>query len=330
MTFTNYISLIEEQRQRYPNQPKNHYFRFLPRFNVTAQSVFDELVLRPFQQMKFVNTVEFDKSLYSDVEDLIYAEFVNYSLFPNSSLNKWRYYYIPQSYFNTIVEGTTTFKEKYMPYQWHYDTTTEVVEKLYPEEPFLFSIKRPGMYSFYTPFPENVHPYAPSFIFTGVYFINNNSGKYIYEYVDFKQFFDFGEITYYSNIRPVQFYVPRQNINQSSFNPIEEADTILIPKAQTWAPSENFRFFYLHETSNQVLSKKRRLYTYSKSTIEIEDTSVKITLFEEPPVDATYDLVNVHLGGNMGLNILVTPNKQTLSYNQTSSNNILKIGTNNP
>lgn len=326
MTFVNYITEINKQRELYPKYKKQHYFNNLPNYTFNFEEIFDEIKIYNKKQLVFVSIIELENPLYPEIDDLLYAEFVDFSRNTNSSLNRWKFYYVPVSYFDLEVEQGITFKEKFLPYMYNYNVKTKSVKRIYPLDPFLFRFKPPETYSLVNPLPTNLHPLANNFVFTGKYFLTNNSGQFIFEYNDYKGFRDYFGIKYYSSIKPIDFHIYTSNINAASIQQINPAlNENSIPEEYTWAPGETYNLFFTGNKTTKSFSTKTTWFTYLLTNEDGLDFEV---LINSMPINTSIDFVKKELGASPTINIFPKSNSQSITYNQKSNPIVLNINNN--
>lgn len=336
MTLLRYIELVTDQRENYPKYPKEHYFNPLPAFLNTAAYYLQQLKSSP--SFKYVATIERQSTLYSDVEDLIYYEFIDYTFGVNKTLDNWRYLYIPVSFRDEIVEGALTFKEKYLPYIYRYEVKTASVEKIYPDTPYVHhvilnptaqtaaSTARPNVYDFESPKQHQRHPFGEHFLYTGNHFLASNSGKMIYEYVDYQQIHDFIEVIYQSLIPPTNHRFQSNLLQEFAIDGIHYNREDLfrkdyMPSVYEWQGSlPDLRATGQYTNAN--FSSKKRWYEYVEFQNEFPIYTI---LLPHPPTNRPITFVDVGLGKQMGIKLPTQFNTQTIKRKQTSSNNKIVI-----
>lgn len=338
MALADYLSLIAAQRQNFPKFPKDYALDTISPFLQTAAYYLEQLKINP--GFKYINTIEREESLYPDVDDFIYYEFIDFSFGPTESLNRWRYLYIPVSLGNEIVDGSLTLKEKYLPFLNRYDLDSESAYKVYPDTPYVFQVVlntdatsviqglRPKSYNYIRGRVNQRHPYGEHFLFTGNYFIANNIGKMIYEYVDYQQLHDYNEITYLSTNPPTNFRLQSDFLEDIGLTRTQVVEQV--PDLEDFMPSEyewQGDIPDLRATgrrTNDRFSSKVRWYEYTEFKADLPLFNILLPYL---PADRPVTIANILLGEQMGINLPPQFNTQTLKLSQTSSNNKIVIGT---
>lgn len=314
-----YLTLIQTQRINNPTREKDYRtFPLAKRINTTSLEAIQDLARRPNSQ--FIGIIKRDIPLYSDVEDVYYYEFINLGIRSQSTFVDWQFWYIPVSKYTSLLSYTSpNILPSYKIYNVDTAKVTTVITKTQPLIPF----NRPNTYFYNTPYNNNLHPLLSNFIFTGYSFLDKN-GFMIYEYNDFKMFTDHISISYYSMLRPLNFFIPSSIANGYGL----EVDINML---RLLNKPPNYLEIYTglpdlratNKSTTSSFSNIRKWYEYIRY---IDGQPFNKILLPYMPTSLSIDFVNVQLN-NSQMSILFKQgfNQQTLSINQFSSNNKISI-----
>lgn len=324
MALSNYINLILEQRKNYPRYSKHYYTNPLSPFvNLTAQEVAADLLT--YNAAEFTNTIEVTRPLYSDVDDLVYYEFVNSTFIPNGTLSDWRYFYIPVSFRDPsfLIEGQPFIDQVPLPYFNRYNAYEQEVERVYPHKPFMHRIiNRPSVYSFGEPLQSQRHPFGNHFLFTGNFYLKPNINKYVYEYIDYQQVAHYATTILHSDIPPIGFYPLSNRVVDNSWSDALNTGIGLPPVTLDWTGDVLPDLRSSGRLTNQYFAGKHLWHEY---VLYIDDQPTDRYLLPDPPTSLDLNYVKVFLGGDMGINLPIQFNTQTIKYKQISNNNYLSL-----
>lgn len=315
---TTYLKLIQEQRLENPNNQKDYRLLELPRLLSTSSEEIKKLKARP--NVVFTNIIKRNTPRYKDTEDVYYYEFVDLGLQSRTSFPDWEFWYVPVSKYSELVNEVG---DSILPSYQTYNVQTKEIETIKTLTQPLISYPRPSV-TFYTrSFFNNTHPLLNHFIFTGHSFLDKK-GYMIYEYQDYKMFSDDISITYYSILRPLNFFIKSNLVKEYGI----ETTTQLL---KFIGKPPNYLELYtgvpdLRATGRSTtrdFSNIRRWYEYIRY---IDDQPFDKILLPYAPTSLSTDFVKIELNKSaMSLVFNLTNNIQALSINQTSSNNKISI-----
>lgn len=313
MTLLSYINLTKEQRINNKEYPKEHYFDSIRPFNKLATKVWTDI--QAYNNTKFINVIEFEQPLYLDTDDLFYYELIDTSPRDRSILSQWKYFYLPISYKQQLIDNN------YLPFLHSYDVNTNTYEKIYPEKPYLFRKERVN--TFFSTILRNdyIHPFSYNFIFTGVMFVTSSS-KVLYEYIDYRQLTDFNEVTYYSEIKPLNFILEDDIFQSSEFYTEVVLNRDQAPSKLIWSGDEFINYTFDGLTTTRKFANFGFQYVYLRRLDGIRE------LLPDAPTNLSLLSIKSQFEGTeMGIQLPFNfTNTQRLIRKQQSDNNIIKIG----
>lgn len=313
-----YLRLIDEQRAANPQFQKDYRLKALPTLRQTSTEAINNLTR--WSNAQFTGVIERDTPLYSDVNDVYYYEFVDLGVRTQTSFIDWRYFYIPVSKYNELI---ATARAGILPEYKVYNVDTVSIETIQTKSPPLSPFTRANS-SFYTPpFTNNLHPLVPNFLFTGYSFLNKK-GFMIYEYNDFKMFTDHISITYYSVLRPLNFFISTEIVEQYALeSDFTNLSLINRPPAYLEIYTELPDLRYTGRSTTKEFNNFRKWYEYIR---HIDGLPFDRVIIPYAPTPLSIDFVNVEINNAyMGLAFNQVVNTQTLSINQVSSNNKISL-----
>lgn len=189
-----YINTISSQRELNKQFPKLTSFSFYqPEDYKTISSVID---LVKSSSYFYTGIISLDLNIYTNkTEKTYYYEFV----FPNRKLERYKYLYIPQNYFEDI-------KDK-LPFLKSFKIINNVVtqELIYPTHINLLETVNFSVFSTYET-ERGKHPFLPYMLSTGKVLVIFTGNIYIYE--DIEGYFGPKGYEYYSWIKPLDISIP--------------------------------------------------------------------------------------------------------------------------
>lgn len=319
----NYLDLINLQRIKNPNYPKDYRLISLPTKLTNFNFSTEYQKLSSYPNVKFTNVIYRSTPLYKNLKDNYYYEFVDIGAGYKTNFEDWKFFYIP------ISESTNLINVDLLPFYFYYDTTTASLKKQYPNCQILIPTIRLDNYFYSTPAIDSKHPLSFIFTFTGYRYLNKD-GQMLYEYVDSSLYNDDDSITYYSFIRPTNFYNSSSIVNQYGLTanksldslkdfPPEKLELYLIDQYKNTL--EDLRFTGNITTTNFNSNKKWYEYTIYRFGQPFN----KIIL-PYPPTNLSLDFVRLELNNtNIGFKYNNIFNNQYISLNQTSLNNTINL-----
>jgi len=314
-----YLTLIKAQRAANPNRQKDYRAFPLPRQILkTSINAIEDLARRP--NSKFIGIIKRDIPLYSDVEDVYYYEFIDLGARTRSNFVDWVFWYIPVSKYTELLAATNT---AILPSYQIYNVDTAQVETILTQTQPLIPFIRPNSTFFNASYTNNTHPLIDNFIFTGYSFLDKK-GFMIYEYNDYKMFADDITISYYSTLRPLNFFVPSVVVEEYALD-IDVNMLRLVGKPpgylEIYTGLPDLRAS--GRSTTEDFSSFRKWYEYIRY---IDGQPFNRVLLPYAPTSLSINFVNVHLkNSQMSLIFKQSFNQQALSINQTSSNNKISI-----
>jgi hypothetical protein len=314
MTLTNYLNLIKEQRLKTPKHPKD--YRVITLSTKTTDSSYELDKLSKWKNAKLCKIIYREESLFEDVEDNFYFEFVETNGTIKSSFIDWRFFYIPLSKKDLILEK--------LPFIYYYSKEEEKVEKIYPSSQLLVEYPRPSNTFFVKSFTNNTHPFLKNFIFTGTFFIKSN-GDIMYEYQDYNMFSDHISITYYSSYRPLNFYLPSGVVSSYGL------ETLAVNRQYVRNYPSYLELYsnvvpnlkFTGRTTTKSFHTSKRWYEY---TMYIEGNPYEKILLSYPPYLENIDFVDIQLNSKRQSMLLpLRDNTQSISISQHSNNSTLYL-----
>lgn len=314
-----YLTLIQEQRLNNPNRQKD--YRAIPlarQSNRTSIQAIEDLARRPTARLSSI--VERAIPLYSDVEDVYYYEFVDLGALSRSSFPDWLYWYIPLSRYNELLSSTNV---EILPSYKVYNVDTATVETITTQNQTLISYARPNSTFYNVPYTNNIHPLLDNFIFTGYSFLDKK-GFMIYEYQDYKMYADDITITYYSVLRPLNFFLSSSIVEEYGLEiDIDMLRLVGRPPGylEIYTGLPDLRA--TGKSTTEDFSNVRKWYEYIRY---INGQPYDKVLLPFIPTSLSIDFVDIQLNNsNVGLLFKQTHNQQNLAINQISSNNKISI-----
>jgi len=313
-----YLALIQEQRAAHPNREKDYRAFPLARKLTTSTDAITDLARRP--NTKFIGITERSIPLYSDVEDVYYYEFVNLGARSQSSFPDWEFWYIPVTKYTELLAATTPDK---VPSYQVYNVDTALVETIETLSQPLIPYVRPNSTFFNISYSNNKHPLIDNFIYTGHSFLDKR-GFMIYEYNDYKMFADDITITYYSVIRPLNFFIPSTTVQEYAL----VVDTSVLrligrPPGYLEIYTELPDLRATGKSTTEDFSPVKKWYEYVRY---FDGQPFNKVLLPYAPTSLSIEFVKVQLNNaQSGLVFNQVDNIQALSINQTSYNNKISI-----
>lgn len=317
----NYLDLIQAQRIKNPNFPKDYRLIYLPtklkEFNFNEE--YQKLISYP--NVKFTNVVYRTTPLYKNIKDNYYYEFVDIGVGYNTTLEDWKYFYIP------LNKGDLLLNTNLLPFYKYYNTNNSLLQKQYPIFQILIPFIKLNNYFYNTPLTINKHPLSPIFQFTGYRYLNKE-GLMLYEYIDSSLYNDDDTITYYSLIRPLNFYNSSSIANKYTLT----VDTRL--NSFKDSPPESLEIYvdnldnlddlrFTGNTTTSNFNSNKKWYEY---TIYKLGQPFNKVLLPYAPTNLSLDFVRLQLNyTDIGFKYNNVYNKQYISLNQVSSDNIINL-----
>ena len=315
---SNYLKLIAEQRLQNPLHPKDYRLNSLPKFTKTSHKAIEELVR--WSNSQFTGVIERQIPLYPDVNDTYYYEFVDLGVRTKTDFTDWKFFYIPVSKYDDLIAAART---GILPSYKVYNVDTASVDTILTKSPPLTPFTRPNSTFFNLPIVSNLHPLLSNFIFTGHSFLDKQ-GFMIYEYNDFKKFMDDITVTYYSKLRPLNFFIPSSLVEEYALED-DFSNLSLISKPPSYLelytnlPTLKFS----GKSTTQEFNKFRKWYEYNRY---IDGFPFDTVILPYAPTPLSIDFVNVEVNNaSMSLVFNQVINTQSLSLNQVSSNNKISL-----
>lgn len=315
---TTYLRLIKEQRKEHPLHPKDYRALPLPRLLSTSDEAITNLKTRPNSILTSI--IKRDIPRYSDTEDVYYYEFVELGLKSRTSFPDWQFWYIPVSKYDDLIAATNISKvPSYKIYNVQTASVDTVPTKTQPLVPFV----RPNSTFYSQSYVDNLHPLLYNFVFTGYSFLDKK-GFMVYEYQDYKMYADDITVTYYSLLRPTNFFIKS---NQAAGYALELTARLIkfegAPPGQleVYTGLPDLRATGKSTTSD--FSNYRKWYEYIRY---IDGQPFDRILLPYAPTSLSIDFVKLELNNSsMSLMFNLTNNTQAIAINQISSNNKISI-----
>lgn len=314
----NYLDLIIKQRLKNPNHQKDYRLIYLPtktiNFNILEE--YEKLVSYP--NVIFSNVIYRSTPLYKNLKDNYYYEFVDIGAGYKTTFEDWKFFYVPLS------ESSFLINQGLLPFFNFYSIDSPTIQKQHPSFQILTPSIRLSDYFYNTPSSNNKHPLSSIFNFTGYSYLNKE-GQMLYEYIDTYSYNDDSEITYYSSLRPIDFYNSSSIVNQYA---LEIDNSLLFLEGAPPSFLELYENTFLDlkftgKTTTTNFSKVKKWYEYLN--FKNGQPFNKIIL-PYMPTTLSLDFVRLQLNNtNIGFKYNNIFNKQYLSLNQVSSNNIINL-----
>lgn len=317
---SDYLQLIDKQRVKQPLFPKDYKLIYLPQKLITAEEEYNKLLQWP--NAFLCNVVYRPNPLFSSIKDNYYYEFIDIGAGYKTTFEDWRYFYIPLSYKNRLIQDNILNKINY------YDVSkSSILEDLTITTQLLVPYERLNNFFFSTSSILNTHLLIPNFLFTGFSFLNKQ-GLLLYEYKDTQNYADDNSITYYSDLIPNNFYMKSSTVKQYAI----EQDPALIQ--YTGSPPSKL---YIQKSSNLTLDDLRftgqvtnnnfspikKWYEYNFYTNNQPFTKI---ILPYSPTNKSLDFVKISMKQTTtGFKYNNIINAQLLTISQTSRNTIIKI-----
>lgn len=319
-----YSVVLKAQRSNHPHYPKlNKFFPYSAQIGSSFPEVsnleigVDDYVQRvtvdELGVWEYTGVYSIDTPLYPDSDETTFYQFIDKRV---GNLTNWRYIYIPISYQEDLILAGL------LPSINFYDASTFNSGTIYPEELELIRIDDyTAAPSFFTNIPNTSysHPFYPDFYFTGSTVTFKK--ELVYEYVDFRGYYDIPYTYYYSRRRPLELEYPYGRVTDLDLetryidscypNSIGQAPTYL---EYTGVVPPILSFEY--RNTNRVYSPNHIWYLYTGSSQ---------TLLQSPPHELAKPFIEkLYIDEGItipGLTLLETQvyNNQSISFSQTSN-----------
>lgn len=310
-----YINLIQLQRQKNKLYQKDYRILTLPRQNLTAAEAFNNFNKFP---NAFLSNVIYRDFLYKNNEENYFYEFVDKGVGYNTTLEDWRFFYIPLSYYSNIISRLPSFKYYDInqgPFIQNYNTNSSFM--------YLDSGIKTKNYYLLNTNSNNYHPLLPHFMFTGKIMFSKQ-GKAVYEYKDIKGYSDDETILYLSFLPPNEVKINSFIVLDSQFDTVTY-DLDNPPEKLLFLNSEdeNLDLRFTGRITNQNFSKVKKWYEYSEY---INGFPFNQIILPNSPTDSNLGFIKIQLfNKTKGLAFNNVTNEQNLSINQNSQNKQIKL-----
>ena len=313
MTLTNYINLITEQRIQQPLYPKDYRVNSLITKNITSVQELTKLISYP--NSFIANIIQRNEPLFIDVDDLYYYEFIDLGPAYRTTFTDWKYFYIPLSKKDDLVTALPNI----LPTINYYNVETVLAGTLPLIKQTLAPFTRPNNFFFTEPKDSNLHPYINNFKFTGYSFIINN-GKFIFEYQDLSMYNDDISVTYYSELRPLDYFIKSTVVEEYGFiqDPLFSNSYLNPPGYLEFYTDRKPQLGFTGNVTTRLFTSTRRWFEYY--IYEELSPSGRI-LLPYPPTNKSIDFVDSQLNNTVPvINFQTTFHIQNISVNQISHN----------
>lgn len=317
---SDYLQLIDKQRIKQPLFPKDYRLINLPQKLITAEEEYTKLLQWP--NTFLCNVIYRTNPLFPNIKDNYYYEFIDIGAGYRTTFEDWRYFYIPLSYKNRLIQDNKLNTINY------YDVTkSSNIEQLTITTQLLIPYERLNNFFFSSPNNLSNHLLIPNFLFTGFSFLNKQ-GVLLYEYRDTQNYADDNSVTYYSEFVPNNFYMKSSVIKRYAI----EKEPALIqhegnPPSKLYIQKssklilDDLRFTGYSTNSNFSPVKKWYEYNFYKNNQPF--TKVLLPYL---PTNKSLDFVKIGMNQTtIGFKFDNIINTQSLTINQTSQNNIIKL-----
>lgn len=316
MSLTNYLTLIKNQRLNNPKYLKDYRVESLTTLSFPVSTSITRLDRWP--NARLCKVVQRENPLYFDTDELFYYEFVDVGSALSSTFEDWRYIYVPLSFKDELIQ-----REK-LPFYYKYNIEDVKIENQYIDSPTLISYPRPKSTFITTPDVSFLHPYLKNFIFTGHSFLTKQ-GIMMYEYRDFNMFADHITITYYSKLRPLNFYLESSIVEVYGFENLIVLQQFIggSPNTLEVYTKDIPNLEFTGRTTNSSFSKKRRWYEYD---LFLNQVPINKVLLPYRPVNRSIEFVDISVNNkSKTLFMPYRSSQQSIVINQQSTSKKIKI-----